>query len=386
MRSWLLAGEIAISVVLLTAAGLLIRSFARIISVDPGFRAESVTAFEINPLRRRYPTFAAWHSLFLQLTAGVEKLPTVTSVALTSSLPLSGHSTTVGIVVEGGARESPNIHADAIAVSPGYFRTMRIPLIAGRDFQRNDETGTTPVAIVSERFAHTFFPGQSPLGKKVRPVVGGLLMREIVGVVADVHQASLSSSADAEIYLLAAHNGSGPLTLLVQSPAPIGTLVPAVRAVLRDIDPEQPIAAIATLREVLSRSVARQRFYAVVMAGFASIAIVLAVFGLSSVMIQLIDERRREVAVRVSLGAQRLDVFRQILSQGLRPVCVGLAAGALGTALLVRLLAGLLFGIEPTDPSTLVGALGTVLTAATAAISYQAWRAATMNPAVELRR
>ena len=211
LRSSLVAAEIALSLALLTGAGLLIRSFVAIVSVNPGFQAEQVTAIELNPPPGRFTTWAAWHDFFSDVVIRVRSMPGVTSVATTTNLPLSGVDASLPIVVEHGAASPANRAAQISAASPGYFRTMGIPLVAGREFTPSDETGKVGVAIVNERFARMFFPGENPIGKRAQPFFGGPAMREIIGVVADVHHTALTANADPIFYTLAAQAGPGRL-------------------------------------------------------------------------------------------------------------------------------------------------------------------------------
>jgi putative ABC transport system permease protein len=385
LRASLVAAEIALSLALLTGAGLLIRSFIAIVSVDPGFRAEQVTAIELKPPPGRFTTWAPWHDFFSEVIIRVRSMPGVVSVATATNLPLSGVDRSLPIVVEHGAATPANRAAQISAASPGYFRTMGIPLLAGREFAPSDETGKVGVAIVNERFARTFFPGENPIGKKARPFFGGPTMREIIGVVADVHHTALTANADPIYYTLAAQATPGPLTVLVRSRLAPDALVPAVRAVLRTIDPGQPIGSVTTMEELLSRSVARPRFYATLLGVFAAMAIGLAVLGLYAVMGQLVAQRSHEMGIRRALGARGVDVFALLLGEGMKVVVIGMAIGLVCTIAAARLLSTLLFGVGATDSVAFLSVLALVGAAAATAISIQAWRATRLDIVHSLR-
>jgi putative ABC transport system permease protein len=384
LRGSLVIAEVALSVVLLASAGLLLRSFVAILSVNPGFQPEHVTAFDIALPRHKYGPGAAvalW-DVPGQLVQRTVRIPGVSAAATTADLPISGRNEAEPVVIEGQPLDPAKPHARRSAVSPGYFQAMGIPLQAGRGFRDLETTG---VVIVNERFVRVFFPDGNALGKNVRFALGGRDVKQIVGVVGDVHHTGLTSLPEPVLYAPAGHSTAPTFTLVVRSSTPAERLVPAVRMVVRELDPDAPITRVATMREIISRSVAQPRFYAVLLASFATLAVLLAMLGLYSVLAQSVVQRRQEIGIRMALGAAAHDILGLLLGQGLRLTLVGAGIGLIGALMASRLLSGLLFGIQPNDPATLAGTIVLLGIAAFLAIVIPARRAARLDPMRSLR-
>ena len=384
LRASLVIAEVALSVVLLAGAGLLIRSFLAIVSVDPGFRPDHVTAFEIALPRHKYTPsnpIQVW-DVPRHLVERAQRIPGVVAAATTADLPISGREDAEPVVVEGQPRDPASPHARRSAVSPGYFRAMGIPFVSGRDFQDLETTG---VVIVSESFARVFLPGTDPIGKRVSFAMGGRNLKEIVGVVGDVHHAGLTTTAEPVMYAPAGHSTYPNFTLVVRSSTPIERLGPAIRQVVREVDPDAPITSISAMRDIITRSVAQPRFYAVMLGGFAVLAVVLAMLGLYAVLSQSVAQRRQEIGIRMALGAAAEDILTMLLGQGLRLALIGAVIGLGGALATSRLLSRLLFGVAPNDATTLVATLGLILLAAIVAIMIPARRAARLDPMRSLR-
>jgi predicted permease len=383
VRSTLVVAQVGTSMVLLVAAGLLIRSFLAMTSVDPGFRAEHVTMFELRLSSARY-SITSLANFSRELRSRVEALPGVDAVSMTGHLPLIGSVEPSPIRVDGRSVEQEGPAALSVSVSPNYFRTLGIPQLSGRDFGDADESRLS-AAIVNETFARTFFPGEDPVGQSVARTFGGAQMREIVGVVGDVRQTDRVGPAAPILYTLAAQDPRYDPVLLVRSSLPSAALAEAVRAIAGELDPQAPISSIASMDDVLSRSVQGPRFNSVVLGGFAATALLLATLGLFSLLAENVARRRREVGIRMALGARAPDVVRLIMGQGLTLFAVGAIGGVIGSLLITRVLSSLLFEVSPTDPTTFLSVL--LLLAAVALLaSYLPARGATrVDPMIALR-
>jgi predicted permease len=366
-------------------AGLLLRSFAGIMQIDPGFRADRVTTFELGLPAYRYAGPGEWLAFTGEVEQRVRALPGVDVVALTQNLPISERSMMAPVVVAGAPRDQSRPPANAAAVTPDYFRAMGMRLVRGRAFSERDREGVPRVAIVDETFARTFFPGEDPIGKEARTMFGRE-MATIVGVVADVRQRGLTSDPEPVFYTPFAQGPRPFFTLVVRSALTTETLAAEVRSIVRSLDADQPLGTIATMEDWIGRAVARPRFYAVLLATFAGLALLLAAIGLYAVIAQAVAQRRREIAVRVALGARAEDVLGLVFREGMQLTLIGCAVGCAGSFAASRLLTGLLYGVKPVDPSTFAAAVGVLLLAAATATSLPARKAARTDPIDALRR
>jgi len=390
LRGALVVSEVALAVVLLLGAGLLIQSFLRLIRVDPGFDPHHVLTFQLDtPAGKQGAQVPAF---FRDVVAKMSALPGVSSASAVASLPLTGDNISSSIEIEGeptpmGSRPS----ADFNAVEPNYFRTLGISLVAGRDFTERDVSKSTPVVIVNRTLVRRFFPNQDPIGKHVRPGIGNGYspgeppMREIVGVIGDVKQSDLGSEAAPEVYAPLAQSPFDTMLLVVRTANDPSSLVEAARRQVASLDRNTPLYHVEPLDQHFSESVAVPRFISVLLGGFAGLALLLACLGIYGVIAYIVVRRTHEIGIRMALGAQKADVLRTVIGEGLRPALAGVVIGIIGALKLTRLLSSLLYGVKPTDPVTFA-AVSLILTGVALLASYiPARRATKVDPMVALR-
>lgn len=392
VRDLLVVSEVALSLVLLVGAGLLIRSFVRLLDVDPGFRSDHVLTVSIPLPTSRYPEPAQQAAFFQRLLERVRELPGIHSAGAVTDVPLFGGSST-GFDVEGRPLAKPDERpiTDFRSATPDYFQTMGMALVAGRSFMFNDNANSPPIAVINETLAHRYFGKENPIGKRIglsRPTD----WREIVGVIHDVRNYGLAAEVKPECYLPYLQNapdylgGSASWMIMVvrTESDPLG-YVAAIKETLQKIDKDQPISSIRPMTAYLALSVAQRRFNMSLLAVFAGLALVLAAVGIYGVISYSVAQRQREMGIRLALGAQPRDLLGLIVGQGMRPALFGLVAGLLGAAALTRFMASLLFQVSVIDPLVfgLVG-LGLLLVA-TIACLIPACRALRLDPAKTLR-
>ena len=390
-RSLLVVTEIALSLVLLVGAGLMVQSFLRLQRVNVGLDTKNVITANVRLPGAKYRAPEQRTAFFKQLTERVRALPGVEAASATGTLPLSGDSWGRSLTVEGFAVNSvgqaPMIQHTV--VTPGYFRTMGITLLAGRDFTDADVNGTQLVTIVDERLARQYWPNDSALGKRVRfgPPENNEPWRTIVGVVGTVRYEQLQTEdSDKTVYLPHQQIPIGGLTLVARtrSAAP-EDIVSGIRREVAQIDRDQPVGEIATMEGVVADSIWQPRLYAMLFAVFAGGALVLAMIGIYGVMAFLVQARTHEIGVRMALGATTRDVFRLIVGRGMKLTIVGVAVGVGGAIALTRLMHSLLFNTSTTDPITFIAISLLLALAAFLACYLPARRAAKVDPLVALR-
>jgi putative ABC transport system permease protein len=392
-RSALVAGELALAIMLLAGAGLLIRSFWNLLSVDPGFQAGGVVKAEYQLPRSRYPAdFAAWpdfreqHAFVAAILARAEALPGVAAAAVAGNHPLDPGFTNSFVIVgrESEAREPGWPELTVRRVTDGYFSTVGVPLVRGRLLTPADGTRNTPVVLINEAAARRFFGERDPLGVQLR-LFG--TPRTIVGVVANERSRGLSEEAPLATYLPLAQAPSvdGAGTLLARTAGDPVALAGPVRNVIRERDPALAVFAVEPLGRTLSRSVAERRFAMLLVGLFAALALALGAIGVHGVLSYDVARRVREIGIRMALGAERGSVLRLIVGQALVLVAIGVLAGGAGAFLLTRTLSTLLFGVTPHDPATFAAAAAVLALVALLAAALPAWRAARIDPATALR-
>jgi putative ABC transport system permease protein len=390
VRSMLVVAEVAVSLVLLVGAGLLINSFLRLRNLDPGFRADHLLTMSVVLPPQKYPDQARRSAFYSELTSRVEALPGVRSAAVTDWLPLTMTGGSFGVSVEGRADPGTDKRPDVVTrvVSAGYFETMGIKLLRGRQFdERQDRAGSPQVVVVSETTARRLWPGEEPLGKRLQPGdpdPSGWM--EVVGVVNDVRQFDLTAEPRLQMYLPHVQfEWFVPRQLVVKTDVEPSSLAAAVRKTVWELDKDQPVSDVRTMEEVLSESIARQRFSTLLLAIFAGLALALAAVGIYGVMSYAVAQRTREIGIRMALGAQAGVVLRLMMRQGLKLASAGVVLGLAGALLLTRLMSSLLFGVSATDPLTLATISLMLVGVALLASYIPARRAAKVDPLIALR-
>jgi predicted permease len=388
VQSALVIAETAVGLVLLVGAGLLLRSFDRILHVDPGFRPDHMFTFRIGIPDKRY-TDEQRNDFFNRLMPQLEALPGVKSASGAFPLPLTGGSISIGFSVVGqntSAADQPS--ARLSLVEPNFFSTLGLSLRAGRFFASADHHASAPqVVIVNETFARRFFPGKSAIGQHIQTDVGvtETPIREIVGVVGDVKRSNLTEASQPEYYIPIEQGPLAPPSVAVRVAGDPSTYEATVRALVARMDSSLPVYRYRTYGEDLARITAQQRFEAVLLTGFAAVALLLSAVGLYGVLSYTVGQRTKEIGLRMALGAQRSTVRNQILRQGLTLGLTGLCLGAAVSALLTRFLASLLFGVGRFDILTFAG-MALLLFAVTCLASLApAYRASRLEPMEALR-
>jgi putative ABC transport system permease protein len=386
VRNLLVVSEVALALVLLIGGGLLIRSFWTLQRVDPGFDPENALAVSISLPPAKYQQEAQWLSFYDQLMKKVSALPGVESVGGTNVVPII-NDFILGVVVEGRPRtlDTDQPKTNYFAVTPGYLKAMGIPLLRGRDFTERDLSSATRVVIINETMANTLFPGEDPIGKRLHITMGEEIFREIVGVVGDVKQNGLDVATKNQTYEPFAQEPSPMMTLIVRSGADPSSLTGAIRSEVLALDKEQPLNSARVLSDVISASIAQQRFSMLLLCVFATVALVLAAVGLYGVMSYSVTQRTHEIGIRMALGASKGDVLRLVVGQGAALATAGVATGLAGAWLLTRLMTSLLFGVSATDALTFSLVPALLAGVALAASFIPARRAAKVDPMIALR-
>lgn len=389
VRAGLVVAELALGLALLVGAGLLIRTLGALRAVDPGFEAEGVVAGRLIFPSAVYPEVERAAAFVAETVARLEAEPGVEAAGAVSVLPLSGGQTDVSYVAEGRIPpEGDEPAADFRIATPGYFDAMGIPLVRGRLFRPGDDAQAPPVVLISEELARRAFPGEDPVGRRIK--VGGVRdpespWRTVAGVVGGVRDNALAREPDPEIYLPLAQQPTRAMQVVARTATGGEGAAETLRRVVHGIDRAQPVSQVALLADRVHDSLAPQRFVTGLLAAFAGLALVLAAVGLYGVMAYAVGRRTREIGVRTALGARRGDVLALVLRQGAGLIVLGLALGALLAWGLARALAGLLYGVAPGDPVTFAGMAALLAVAALAATWLPARRAARLDPTEALR-
>jgi putative ABC transport system permease protein len=387
LRQVLVVSEIAISLVLLAAAGLLLRSMVSLLNVDKGFNSHHVITMAVRPSPVRYKD-AKTEILYLQrILESVNSLPGVQAAGWVYTLPLTGNSTNGGIKIEGHPGDSPNV--DKQYVEGNYFQAMRTPLLKGRFFDPRDNLNSPRVVIVNQTLAQKVFPNQDPIGKRIDVGWGDPGWSEIIGVVADAKQEALTAERRPSTFMLYAQNAALmeylDTNLVVRTSQEPLSAVAAIRSRIQQLDPNQPLADVKTMDDVLAESLAPQRAPAWLFGGFSAIALFLAAIGIYGVLSYFVVQRSQEIGVRMALGAQRSNVLRLILGQGARLIGIGVAIGIVGGVWAARALTSLLFGVKSTDLPTFIAVSVLLAGLALVACAVPALRATRVDPLVVLR-
>ncbi|HEU4413538.1 MAG TPA: ABC transporter permease [Candidatus Angelobacter sp.] len=394
-RSILVVCEVALSLMLLAGAGLMMRSLAHLRSTNPGFDANNVLTFSLPIPRTRFKNAGEEFLYWNQLLSRLETLPGVEHAGATDDLPFDSGSHQP-IAIEGTPAvpmaEQPEV--DVRLATTGFFQSMRIPLVSGRDFNHGDTADHPPVIIVSEAMAKRFWPGQDPIGKRLTLTFLPGHLREVVGVIADVKLDGLTQNdANSIIYVPLEQSSVGStqdwrsfgLDVVVRSKTNPGDLFTAVSRTVHEKDPNQPIMHLMTLDAFMANTLVPQRFNMLMLQVFALIALVLASMGIYSVLAYTVRRRLREIGIRMALGAQSSDVLRQIVLEGMKPAVIGLAIGITGALMMGRVLHSLVFGVSTRDPVTYLSVSLLLAAIALMATAVPAYRATKVDPIMTLR-
>jgi len=381
-RSLLVVTEIAMSLVLLVGAGLMIQSFLRLRHVNIGVNPTNVLTASLITPRSKYKEDAQRAALIKQIVERVRSLPGVESASATATLPLNGNVWGRGFTVEGNPVRGPGQTeiVQHTVVTPGYFRTMGITLLAGRDFNDSDAKDSPDVTIIDERLARQYWPNQSPIGKRVRfgPVEDNEPWHTIVGVVSTVRHQRMQEDTDPSVYMPHQKIPTAGMTLVARTSSNPHELIGAVRREVAQIDPDLPVSQVATMEEVVAKSIWQPRLY-------AGGALLLALIGIYGVMAFLVQQRTHEIGIRMALGASARDVFKLIVGRGMKLTAVGVVIGVGGAIALTRLMHSLLFNTSATDPFVFILISALLSLAAFFACYLPARRAARVDPLVALR-
>ena len=387
-RATLVIVETALALVLLVGAGLLIKSFARLQGVNPGFSPERVLTAQLSVPAVRYPDSAARRAFWTRLVERVRAIPGVTAVGLTSNVPFNGNvgSGSYSIVGYTPPQNDAQPHGRQEIVGGDYFRAMQIPLVAGRLFTDADTADSPPVVVIDEFLVKRYFAGRSPIGQQIRRGGPTSPAFTIVGVVGTINSIDLGAPVAKErIYYPVAQQPNAAMALVVKTGTNEQALVSQVRSAVASIDPEQPIADVRTMGQWMARSLDGRRSPMLLLALFGAVALTLSAIGIYGVLAFGVAERSREFGIRQALGADPRAIFSLVLAQGMRTTGAGVTLGLAGSAALTRYLQSLLFGVAPHDVSVYATVTIVLLAVATAACYLPARRATLVDPAVALR-
>ena len=402
VRRALVAGEVALAVVLVTGAGLMVRTVLNLTNVDGGFDRSRLVTFGIALPAATYPTLGQRMQVYSGVIDRISGMPGIEAVAAVTGLPPQRERNLFGTDIE--HYTSPPERSELVeyyqTVTSGYFDAMRIPIVQGRAFQSTDRPGA-PVAVVNEAFVRTFWKGIDPIGQHVRPRFGDQTPPvTVIGVAKDVKQAGVDKPTGTELYLLLdqlprifptiqgarlGSLGDASLHIMLRTALPASTLQPSITSAVHQADPSLPIIRLRNMEEVFRDSVRRPRMLMQLFTAFAAFALLLAAIGTYGVLSYVVTQQRREIGIRMALGAERGLVLRRVMGHGLKPTCVGLVAGLVGALVLTRLMGTLLFGVRPNDPATLAGVAAVITIVAAVASLVPAFRATRVDPMVALR-
>lgn len=388
----LVSCEVTLALVLLLGAALLLRSFLYLTRVNPGFDPHHILTFQID-LANSGPKGPPTKAFLSEALSRLSALPGVISASATASLPLTGDNIVGSFEIDGKPEPSGSRPmADFNAVEPDYFKTLGISLIQGRGFtKQDDDLKSPPVVIVNRTFAQRFLGGESPIGKRIRPGInngyppGPGPFREIVGVIGDVKQSELGADAAPEIYAPFAQSPFGTMAIVMCSASDPNQLVEAARSRIASLSSETPIYRVETLDEYSAQSFAVPQFITLLLGAFAVFALLLACLGIYGMISYFAAQRTREIGIRMALGAQRVDVMRMVLRQGVRPALIGIVFGIVISLKLTTVISSLLYGVKPTDPLAFVAVSAILCSVALVACWIPARRAMRVDPMIALR-
>ncbi|HET9984370.1 MAG TPA: ABC transporter permease [Longimicrobiales bacterium] len=393
VRRLLVVAEVALALTLLTGAGLLVRSFARLQGVDPGFDPKNVLTFQLALPSGRYPSDTAQIAFFDQVLERLATVPGVKAAGATSVLPFGGSWSTGSFAIENlqPKKGEPGPWGDIRVVSPDFLRTLRVPLLKGRTFTPQDRLGAPPVAVVDEELVRRYWPAQDPIGKRITfddPTAAGDTAHwiSVVGVVGHTKHEGLDADARVQLYLPYEQNGSSVMSVVLRTAGDPNRVVPLARAAVQAVDRDQPLARVRTLDSLVGDSLGERRLSMTLLAAFATVALLLAALGIYGIMAHLVTQRTRELGVRMALGAATGDVLGLVLRQGMGLAAAGIAFGLVGALSLTRLMTSQLYSVRATDPATFATVAVVLGAVALLATAVPALRAARVDPVEALRQ
>ena len=398
VRRGLVVAEIALAVMLVTGAGLLLKTVYNLVNVDAGFDRARLVTFQMALPAVNYPAAAGRAQLYQRLLERLRAVPGVQAATAMSGLPpmrqVNANDTDIDNYT--APKEGPFENVDYYQnVMTDYFETMGIPIVDGRSFASPDAASSGMVAVVNETLVRTFWKDLNPIGQRLRPCCGDQIpWFTVVGVAKDVKQGGLDRKTGTEFYFLVDQTSKAPpqialapgtMNIVLRTTLPPSTLTSTIESAVREADASVPVVRLREMDDVFAESIRRPRLLAQLLGMFAGLALLLAAIGTYGVLSYMVTERRREIGVRIALGANQGRVLGDVLKQGLGLAAAGLAAGVAGALALTRLMTALLFGVEPTDPATLAAVTGTIAGIAALACVVPAWRASRVDPIVVLR-
>ena len=393
LRDALIVSELAFAVVLMVGAGLLLRTLGGLLRENPGFNPTRVITANIwipvpnDPKVDPYLLLARQSSFARELVRRMNAIPGVELAAITSDLPANGQTGSAALAIEDRPVESSHdLRAEIIRVSPDYFRVMQAPLVRGRFFAETDEDGKPPVAIIDEAAARRYWAGREPLGRRLR--VGqnpNLPWMTVVGMVKDIKQDGLDSNGVPHIYVSMYQHRGRVLSIALRSSLPRTLLEPEIRHEIQNIDWRLPVFGVSSMNDVIGRSLAPRRFSADLVGGFAALALLLASIGIYGLLAYMVEQRSREIGLRMALGARRADILKLILQKGVVLASLGIVAGVLFSLSTASIMATLLYGVRPRDPAVFLLVPLLLLAVASLASYIPARRATQVDPIIALR-
>ncbi|HEV8042331.1 MAG TPA: ABC transporter permease [Bryobacteraceae bacterium] len=390
LRGLLAAGEVAVALILLVGAGLMVKSLYRLLAVDPGFKTDRILTMEMQLRSAQYSKDPAILNFWQQVLYRVRALPGVESAALGTVVPLTDSHSRSDITIEGMALPKPGSfpHPDGHSVSPGYLRTLGVPLLRGREFTDADQQNSPLVGMVNAAVARQFFPNQDVLGKRFmfgHPSTDPPKWITIVGVAADTKLYGLANPARLEVYLPLRQSVLRNMDLVVKSAADPAALTSSIRGAIASIDKDQPIFAIATMQELVKSSISTRRITLILLGLFSALALILAAIGIYGVISYSVAQRTHEIGIRMALGADGGGVLRMILAQGVKIAGAGVGTGILASFGLTRLMTKLLYSVSSADPITFAAVAIVLVVVAMLACYIPARRALRVDPIIALR-
>jgi putative ABC transport system permease protein len=385
VRQLFVAVQLGLCIVLLVGAGLLVRSFTRLQQVPLGLNPDHLITAELRLPMTKYTNDTLVVTFMQQMLERLRAIPGVRSAALVDAIPLSGNWAMTSFTVEG--RTTPDSlvpTAQSNAVSDGFFSTMEIPVLMGREFRPSDRLGAPMVAIVNQELARRTWPGESPLGKRITLPGPPEMTATVVGVVGNVKHLTLSRADEQQIYVAKMQNGGIFASVAARTAGDPEAMTEAVRQAVWAVDRDQPVWKIRSMASLLDRDLAPRRFTARLTAGFAVLALLLSVIGVYGVMSYVVAQRTREIGIRMALGAARGEVVRLVLGRGLRIVAAGTALGLVAAYAGARVIERQLFGVPAADPTTFLLVPLVLVGVAAVACLVPARRAARVDPAIAL--